>query len=237
MPSRRTRDPEEVSIAWQIDAYRFELPLMVLPDGQRGLAGHRDRRSAGSAGWPCSTWKGCGPGTRTRSRCWPRSPSCDEQAATRRLQEIYAEPIKEDLIGRRIEEIRAAGVTTAARLSPQRTVALLQGGHRRGRGHLRHPRHHGVGRARLRPGRAAQPQAVHLRARRPGDRRRLRHLHRRAAPDAHRRRRGAGRLRRRVRRTPPRRCSAWRCRWPPRSPTWPRPGATTWTSPAAATCT
>src|SRR6202042_467385 len=40
----------------------------------------------------------------------------------RRLQEIYAEPIKEDLIGRRIEEVRAAGVTAAARLSPQRTV-------------------------------------------------------------------------------------------------------------------
>ena len=46
----------------------------------------------------------------------------DEEAATRRLQEIYAEPIKEELIGQRIEEIRAAGVTTAARLSPQRTV-------------------------------------------------------------------------------------------------------------------
>ena len=45
-----------------------------------------------------------------------------EEAATRRLQEIYSEPIKEELIGRRIEEIRAAGVTTAARLSPQRTV-------------------------------------------------------------------------------------------------------------------
>ena len=28
VPSRRTRDPEEVSVAWQIDAYRFELPIM-----------------------------------------------------------------------------------------------------------------------------------------------------------------------------------------------------------------
>ncbi|HEY1004561.1 MAG TPA: GuaB3 family IMP dehydrogenase-related protein, partial [Streptosporangiaceae bacterium] len=27
VPARRTRDPEEVSIAWQIDAYRFDLPL------------------------------------------------------------------------------------------------------------------------------------------------------------------------------------------------------------------
>src|ERR1700739_3334000 len=30
-PARRTRDPEEVSIAWQIDAYRFELPLIACP--------------------------------------------------------------------------------------------------------------------------------------------------------------------------------------------------------------
>src|ERR687894_649474 len=31
VPSRRTRDPEEVSVAWQIDAYRFELPIMAAP--------------------------------------------------------------------------------------------------------------------------------------------------------------------------------------------------------------
>ena len=31
VPSRRTRDPQEVSIAWQIDAYRFELPLLAAP--------------------------------------------------------------------------------------------------------------------------------------------------------------------------------------------------------------
>ncbi|HJZ08618.1 MAG TPA: GuaB3 family IMP dehydrogenase-related protein, partial [Trebonia sp.] len=31
VPARRTRDPEEVSIAWQIDAYRFEMPLVVAP--------------------------------------------------------------------------------------------------------------------------------------------------------------------------------------------------------------
>ena len=31
VPSRRTRDPEEVSTAWQIDAYRFELPILAAP--------------------------------------------------------------------------------------------------------------------------------------------------------------------------------------------------------------
>ena len=31
VPSRRTRDPEEVSVAWQIDAYRFEIPVLAAP--------------------------------------------------------------------------------------------------------------------------------------------------------------------------------------------------------------
>src|SRR5690625_6156742 len=31
VPSRRTRDPEEVSLSWQIDAYQFELPIIAAP--------------------------------------------------------------------------------------------------------------------------------------------------------------------------------------------------------------
>ena len=31
VPSRRTRDPEEVSTAWQIDAYRFDIPILAAP--------------------------------------------------------------------------------------------------------------------------------------------------------------------------------------------------------------
>jgi len=31
VPSRRTRDPEEVSISWQIDAYKFDLPFIAAP--------------------------------------------------------------------------------------------------------------------------------------------------------------------------------------------------------------
>ncbi|NDE47791.1 MAG: GuaB3 family IMP dehydrogenase-related protein, partial [Actinobacteria bacterium] len=31
VPSRRTREPQDVSLAWQIDAYRFDLPLLAAP--------------------------------------------------------------------------------------------------------------------------------------------------------------------------------------------------------------
>jgi IMP dehydrogenase len=121
VPSRRTRHPEEVSIAWQIDAYRFEMPLVVAP-----------MDSVVSPATAITIGKLGGLATLDLEGLWTRfedpepllaeAADLDDEAATRRLQQIYAEPIKEELIGRRIEEIRSAGVTTAARLSPQRTV-------------------------------------------------------------------------------------------------------------------
>ena len=121
VPSRRTRDPEEVSTAWQIDAYRFEVPLLVSP--MDSVVSPATAIAMGRLG---------GLGVLDLEGLWTRYADpepllaevaeLDEEAATRRLQEIYAVPIKEELIGRRIEEIRAAGVITAARLSPQRTV-------------------------------------------------------------------------------------------------------------------
>jgi IMP dehydrogenase len=121
VPARRTRDPEEVSIAWQIDAYRFETPLVVAP--MDSVASPATVVAVGQQG---------GLGVLDLEGLWTRyedpGPLLDEirelddVAATKRLQEIYAAPIQEELIGRRIEEIRDAGLVTAARLSPQRTA-------------------------------------------------------------------------------------------------------------------
>src|SRR5713226_10708137 len=104
VPARRTRDPEEVSIAWQIDAYRFELPLMACP--MDSVVSPDTAAAIGRLG---------GLAVLDLEGLWTRYENPEpllaevtglgEEAATRRLQEIYAEPIKEDLIGRRIEEI------------------------------------------------------------------------------------------------------------------------------------
>jgi IMP dehydrogenase len=121
VPSRRTRDPEEVSVAWQIDAYRFEMPLVASP-----------MDSVVSPAFAAQLGRLGGLAVLDLEGLWTRFADpepilaeiaeLDQDTATRRLQEIYTEPIKEELIGQRIEEIRSAGVTTAARLSPQRTV-------------------------------------------------------------------------------------------------------------------
>jgi IMP dehydrogenase len=120
VPSRRTRDPEEVSVAWQIDAYRFELPIMAAP-----------MDSVMSPQTAIELGKHGGLGVLDLEGLWTRYDDPTEllsevadlrgPAATKRLQQIYAEPIKPELITSRLKEMRESGVTVAGSLSPQRT--------------------------------------------------------------------------------------------------------------------
>ncbi|MFT4265052.1 MAG: GuaB3 family IMP dehydrogenase-related protein [Nocardioides sp.] len=120
VPSRRTRDTEEVSVDWQIDAYRFELPILAAP-----------MDSVMSPATAIALGKLGGLGVLNLEGVWTRyespEPILDELAglrgveATKRLQRIYAEPIKAELISQRLKEIRDAGVTVAGALSPQHT--------------------------------------------------------------------------------------------------------------------
>lgn len=125
VPARRTRDPEEVSLTWQIDAYRFDMPLVASP--MDSVASPQSVIAIGQHG---------GLGVLDLEGLWTRYEEpepllaeiaeMDDAAATKRLQEIYTAPIQEELIGRRIEEIRQSGVVTAARLSPQHTARYHQ---------------------------------------------------------------------------------------------------------------
>lgn len=120
VPSRRTRDPEEVSVGWQIDAYHFELPVLAAP--MDSVMSPATAVALGRAG---------GLGVLDLEGLWTRyddpEPLLAQVAAlpaaeaTAKLQEIYAAPIQPELIRRRIGEIRDAGVTVAGALSPQRT--------------------------------------------------------------------------------------------------------------------
>ncbi|MDQ1713673.1 MAG: dehydrogenase [Frankiaceae bacterium] len=125
VPSRRTRDPEDVSIGWEIDAYRFELPLLA--SAMDGVVSPRTAIEIGRLG---------GLGVLNLEGLWTRYDDpepileeiagLDDTTATKRMQELYAEPIREELIRARIAEIKAAGVVTAASLTPQRTVQFYK---------------------------------------------------------------------------------------------------------------
>jgi IMP dehydrogenase len=120
VPSRRTRDPEDVDISWEIDAYSFDLPVMAA--AMDGVTSPATAMEIGQLG---------GVGVLNLEGLWTRyddpEPLFDEIAslpsdkATLRMQEIYSEPIKAELIGRRIREIKEAGVISCASVTPQRT--------------------------------------------------------------------------------------------------------------------
>ena len=123
VPSRRTRDPEDVSTAWQIDAYKFDLPMLAAP--MDSVVSPQTAIAIGKLG---------GLGVLNLEGLWTRYEdpriqlgeiaSMPDAQATRRMQELYSAPIQPALIKERIKQIREAGVTVAASLSPQRTAEL-----------------------------------------------------------------------------------------------------------------
>jgi IMP dehydrogenase len=125
VPSRRTRDPEDVSVSWSIDAYQFGIPFLAAP--MDSVVSPSTAIMMGQLG---------GLGVLDLEGLWTRyenpEPYLAEIAqlsaaqATARMQEIYSEPIKPELVTARLAEIRAAGVTVAAALSPQRTQELYE---------------------------------------------------------------------------------------------------------------
>ncbi|MDH4113541.1 MAG: GuaB3 family IMP dehydrogenase-related protein, partial [Actinomycetota bacterium] len=119
VPSRRTRDPEDVSIEWEIDAYTFGLPMMA--SAMDAAVSPSTAITIGRAGGlACLNLEGLWTRYHDPEPIYEEIAALTDEKATRRMQEIYSEPVKEELIGRRIEEIKAGGVTTCASLTPQR---------------------------------------------------------------------------------------------------------------------
>lgn len=123
VPSRRTRDPEDVDISWEIDAFRFALPVMASPaDSVVSPATVRELDRLG------------GLGVLHLEGLWTRyadpEPLLEEIAglaaekATRRMQEVYSESVQPDLVEQRIRDLKDAGVTVAVACTPQRTLGL-----------------------------------------------------------------------------------------------------------------
>jgi len=128
VPARRTRSSKDVSTAWQLDAYRFEIPVLAHPtdalvspefaielgrlgglgvlNGEGLIGRHADVRAKIAQVIEKAAAESC------------------ESAAIRLLQQLHAAPLDPELLGAAVARISAAGVTTAVRVSPQNAAAL-----------------------------------------------------------------------------------------------------------------
>jgi len=117
VPSRRTRDPDDVDLSWEIDAYQFKIPM---------LAAAMDAVVSPSSAAEIGRLGGLAvlnlEGLQTRyddaNAVLERIASAPQGSATKLMQELYTEPIKEELIFKRIGELKESGIVTAASLTP-----------------------------------------------------------------------------------------------------------------------
>ncbi len=119
VPSRRTRDPDDIDITWTLGPYRFELPLVAA--AMDGVVSPRTAGEVGRLG---------GLAVLNLEGIWTRYEDPDSELrriaelpperATAEMQRVYAEPVRAELIARRVAEIKQQGVVCAASLTPQR---------------------------------------------------------------------------------------------------------------------
>jgi IMP dehydrogenase len=128
VPSRRTRSSQDVSTAWQLDAYRFEVPVIAHPTDslvsvefaiEMGrLGGLGVLNGEGLIGRHADVEE------KIAQVLDVAASAPDDSAAIRMLQQLHAAPLDRELLGAAVARIREAGVTTAVRVSPQNAQAL-----------------------------------------------------------------------------------------------------------------
>ncbi len=125
VPSRRTRDPDDVDITLTLGPYRLELP--VLASAMDGVVSPETGVAMGRlGGLAVLNLEGIWSRYENAAEQLERIAGADPSVATATMQEIYREPVKPELIARRVEEIKAQGVVAAGSLTPQRVTQYYE---------------------------------------------------------------------------------------------------------------
>ncbi|MBT8213084.1 MAG: IMP dehydrogenase, partial [Acidimicrobiia bacterium] len=118
VPSRRTRDPDDVSTTWEIDAFTFEIPMMA--SAMDSAVSPTTAIEIGNlGGLAVLNLEGLWTRYADPDPVYAEIASLPPEKSTQRMQELYQEPIKPELIGQRVQEIKDGGVMAAASLTPQ----------------------------------------------------------------------------------------------------------------------
>lgn len=118
VPSRRTRDPEDVDLSWEIDGFTFQLPMMA--SGMDSAVSPATAIEIGRlGGLACLNLEGLWTRYEDPIPVYNEIAELSNEKATQRMQELYGMPVNPDLITQRVAEIKAAGVVACGSLTPQ----------------------------------------------------------------------------------------------------------------------
>jgi IMP dehydrogenase len=119
VPSRRTRDPGDVDLSWQLNGLTLDLPLLA--SAMDGVVSPRTAGIIGQlGGLAVLNLEGIQTRYEEPDAELERIAALPPEEATRGLQEVYTKPVRSDLVAERIREIKAQGVVAAGSLTPQR---------------------------------------------------------------------------------------------------------------------
>lgn len=125
VPSRRTRDPEDVIISWELGPLKLDLPMLASAmDGVVDVSAAVEIGKLGGIG--VLNLEGLQTRYDDPTKIFKQIASFPKEKATRGLQRLYQEPIKPKLITKRVKEIKRRGVITAVALTPQRVEKYYQ---------------------------------------------------------------------------------------------------------------
>lgn len=124
-PGTLTVNPNEVDVSWELCGRRFEIPIIAAAmDGVVGPALAMEMGRLG--GLAVLNLEGIFSRYDNPEEVIDRVVSASQEEATRIIQSLYTEPIKEDLIHRRIQDIKKGGSSAAVSSIPQRAERFAQ---------------------------------------------------------------------------------------------------------------
>jgi len=125
VPSRRTRDIEDVDISWQIGNHQLKIPCLA--SAMDGVVDPKMAIAMGKiGGLAVLNLEGIQTRYEDAEEQLKKIAELPADRATAGLQDIYQEPIKEELITQRIKEIKEGGVLAAASLTPQKVTQYYE---------------------------------------------------------------------------------------------------------------
>lgn len=124
VPSRRTRDPELVDLSWELQGFRFELPVLVAPTDS-AVSPHNARAIDEVGGVAVLDLEGLWTRYADPESVLAEIAGLDDEVADARIQEIYKQPVDPDLIVERVRAMRASGAIAAGAVTPHRIEEYL----------------------------------------------------------------------------------------------------------------